>query len=130
MILWLDENLPYEYKRLDDIYLGYEKLSKGDIFNGRIRKRQYWRLLVYRSLLSSIGVSLSKKDVYREFFIYRRPGRILKMWMAKQKNNKRNLAAEKLGTSNHCSIRKARSELLPYVEILAKKGVIFDGIEF
>ena len=130
LILWLDENLPYEYKRLDDIYLGYEKLSKGDIFNGRIRKRQYWRLLVYRSLLSSMGVSLSKKDVYREFFIYRRPGRILKMWMAKQKNNKKNLAAEKLGTSNHCSIRKARSELLPYVEILAKKGVIFDGIEF
>ena len=77
-----------------------------------------------------MGVSLSKKDVYREFFIYRRPGRILKMWMAKQKNNKKNLAAEKLGTSNHCSIRKARSELLPYVEILAKKGVIFDGIEF
>lgn len=105
-LLWLDENLPKEYK-LADLQRAYDWLSKADVFQGRIRRWQHWRFLVYVSALMTAGVALSKDKRSNEFVQYERTHRILKLWMAKQKYARRTKIAEKLGSLTHCSKKKA-----------------------
>ncbi len=105
-LLWLDENLPKEYK-LNDLQRAYDCLSKADVFQGRIRRWQYWRFLVYVSALMTAGVALAKDKRSNEFVQYERTQRILKLWMAKQKYARRTKIAGKLGSLTHCSKKKA-----------------------
>ncbi|RLG14315.1 MAG: hypothetical protein DRN66_02405 [Candidatus Nanohalarchaeota archaeon] len=60
---WIRENIPYEYKKSEDVKNAYEMLSNADIFLGRI-KATYWRYMVYASMLLSAGIAVSKKEKY------------------------------------------------------------------
>jgi replication factor C large subunit len=79
-MLWIDENLPKEYERAEDIARAYRNLSHADIFSARIRRWQHWRFLVYVSALMTAGVAVSKDKKYDKFVEYKPTGRILKMW--------------------------------------------------
>src|SRR3989344_6007690 len=85
ILLWIDENLPREYSE-DDLRKAYDMLAKADVYKGRILRRQYYRYLVYQSALMNVGVGLSKKKKQKGFIAYKRPERILKMWISKQRN--------------------------------------------
>jgi replication factor C large subunit len=56
-LLWIDENIPREYEKADDIYRAYEALSRADIFEGRIYKRQNWKLRKFSMDLGTAGVA-------------------------------------------------------------------------
>ncbi|MEM2954724.1 MAG: replication factor C large subunit [Candidatus Nanoarchaeia archaeon] len=107
--LWLDENIPREY-RAEELVKAYEVLSKADIFRGRIRRWQYWRFLFYIIALLTFGVSNAKKESRNNFTSYKPPSRILKTWMAKQKQLKKLSIAEKLAKATHSSKKVAREE--------------------
>ena len=85
IFLWLEENIPSEY-RGEELAKAYDALSKADVFRGRIYRQQHWRLLVYQNLLLSAGVSSAKSQIKSGFTIYKRPARILKIWLMNQKN--------------------------------------------
>src|SRR3989338_6576521 len=42
-LLWIDENLPREYTKAEDLANAYDKLSKADVFSRRIRRWQHYR---------------------------------------------------------------------------------------
>jgi len=79
IILWIDENLPKEYKNPLDLAKAYNNLSTADVYRGRIRRRQHWRFLVYIYDLLTAGIALSKKKKYIGFTNYSRTRRILKI---------------------------------------------------
>lgn len=108
--LWLDENIPREYKQ-EELVKAYEALSKADVFRGRIRRWQHWRFLVYIMALLTYGVSNAKKESRNSFTSYKPPSRILKIWMAKQKQLEKLSIAEKLAKATHSSKKVARKEL-------------------
>src|SRR3989344_1309192 len=109
VFLWIDENLDKEYSE-DDLINAYDKLSKADVYRGRILRRQYYRFLVYQSILMSAGVGLSKKEKRNLDISYQRPSRILKMWIANNRNAKRKSIAEKFAGKTHSSVNKAYKE--------------------
>ena len=117
--LWLDENLPHEY-RGKDLARGYDALSKANVFKGRIMRWQHWRFLVYMNMFMTAGVALAKQEKTTGFVPYKRTSRILKMWMAKQKRAKKKALAEKLGDELHGSTKRIVSEILPYVQIMLR----------
>jgi len=119
-LLWIDENLPREYKG-QDLVDAYEKISKADVFKGRIRRWQHWDFLIYINALLTAGIATSKKEKNGSFVEYKRTGRILKLWIAKMKNAKRDLIAEKLAEATHTSKRRAIQEMA-YLKIIFKKG--------
>ena len=121
-MLWIDENLPREYFG-NDLVEAYDKLSKADVFKGRISNRQHWRFLVYRSNLMSAGVAVSKEEKNNAFISYKRTGRILKLWQAKNKYNKRKEIAKKLAKELHISSHRLIKDVMPYIQILYKKGI-------
>ena len=123
--LWLDENLPKEFFG-NDLVSAYEKLSRSDVFNGRIRK-QRWRLLVYRDNLMTCGVNASKSSVSNRFVGYKRSGRLLKIWWANRKNSCKKSIIEKM--SCHVSKKKFSKEVLPYMKIICRNSGNDFGLE-
>src|SRR3989344_1869712 len=104
--LWLDENLPLEYKDNNDLSKAYELISKADIFKGRIRRWQYWRLMYYQSLLLSAGISLSKSNINNSSISYKRSMRPLRIWQLNMKNFKKKSIAGKIASLTHTSIKE------------------------
>ncbi len=121
--LWLDENLPVEYKKPLDIKRGYEALSRADIYKKRIFREQYYRLLVYRNALMTAGIAFSKKESYLGFTPYKRTTRLLKIYIQNQKNAKKIAIAEKLAEYTHCSIKKTLQNNFNILKTLIKKNI-------
>lgn len=128
--LWLDENIPKEYKNSEDLRKAYDVLSKADVWKSRIRRQQHYRFLVYRAALMTAGIALAKKEKYSGFNFYKKPDRIFKLWKAKQKFDKRKKIAEKLKEELHCSQKKIIKEQIPYLKIIYKnKGNLNLGLD-
>jgi len=104
--LWIDENMPSEYKNPRYLAKAYEALSSADVFKGRIRRSQYWRLLVYIKLLLTAGIASAKDEKLSGFANYKQTSRLLKIWMANAKYNKRKHIAEKIAEKTHTSSAK------------------------
>lgn len=121
--LWLDENLPREYSK-EDLRKGYEVMSRADVFNGRIRKQQYYRFLIYISGLLTAGIGLSKREKNPGFIMYKSPSRILKLWISKQKLAKKKAIAEKIAEKTHLSVRRVLREFAYYKNFLIDKDVV------
>ena len=109
IFLWVEENIPYEYSG-EEIYKAYEALSIADVFRGRIRRRRYWRFLVYQNIFLSAGISLSKKKQKLGYTHYQKPTRILKIWMNNNKMKYKVSIVQKYAKATHCSKRKAMKE--------------------
>ncbi len=114
--LWLEENLPLEYNS-DELCEAFNSMGKADVFKGRIRRQQYYRLLVYVRVLLSLGVAFSKKKRSEGYIGYKRGGRLLKIWIMKNKHKEKYELSENLSKILHCSKRKVMSEVLPFFNI-------------
>ena len=62
--MWVDENLPHEYKNVSDRATAYDRLSKADVFRRRIRRWQHWRFLIYINALITAGIATAKTEKY------------------------------------------------------------------
>jgi replication factor C large subunit len=122
LILWLDENLPKEYTKPHELAKAYHYLSLADIFGRRIMRRQDWRYLVYINSFLTAGVAVSKDKKYDHFVGYRPTTRILKLWQANMKYQKRKAIAEKVALKTHCSTKKALQDTLPYLKVIFEKN--------
>lgn len=119
-LLWLDENLPLEYSGRD-LEEAYKRLSKADIFRRRIIRRQHWRFLVYIAVLATAGITAAKTGERKKYVTYKRLSRLLKIWIAKQKNLRRKELAKKIGRATHSSQRKIYKEM-PFFEVILKNS--------
>jgi len=122
ILLWIDENISREYDE-NDLIKAYQAIAKADVYKGRITKRQYYRFWTYQSAMMSVGVGLSKKEKQKGFIAYKRPERILKMWIAKQRNAKKNSIVEKFALKTHISKKKAYQEFGFLVKFLKEPNV-------
>ena len=124
-LLWLDENLPREYTNPEDLAKAYDKLSKADVFNRRIKRWQHYRFLVYINALITAGIAVSKKEKYKTHVEYEPTGKLLKLWWAKQKSMKKKAIAEKIAERIHTSKKEALKDTLPYLQVAFKKNKEF-----
>ncbi len=120
--LWLEENIPKEYRKAQDLQRAFDMLSKADVYRGRIRRWQYWRFLVYVNALMTAGVATSKKERYKEFINYKPTERLLKYYIANMRYAKRKCIAEKIAEKTHGSVNGVIKDVLPYVKHMIKNG--------
>ncbi len=111
IMLWLEENIPAEYQG-EELARAYDALSRTDVFKGRIYKQQYWRFLVYENILMSYGISASKGSEIRKntFTSYKKPTRILKIWLNNQRTEKKKSIAQKYASCVHIGEKRAMKE--------------------
>lgn len=126
--LWIDENLPTEYKNPKYLAKAYEAVSKADIFNSRIKINQYWRLLVYIKMLLSAGVALAKDEKGTGSTEYRQTSRLLKIWITNSRYHKRKNIAEKIAEKTHTSTEKILKDFPYYKEILKNSNAVTEEL--
>jgi replication factor C large subunit len=120
VMLWVDHNLPKEYKDPASLVRAYNALSKADVYKGRIRRWQHWRFLVYVNALVSAGVAVAKDERNKEVVTYERTKRLLKIWMANQKYAKRKAIAAKIAAGTHTGVKQAVKNTVPYLQTIFK----------
>lgn len=120
VFMWIDENLPKEYSKPQDLARAYNWISKADVYNGRIRKWQHWRFMVYISALLSAGVATAKDERYKVMANYEQSKRPLHIWMANMKYMKRKSIAEKISLGTHASKKQVLQESLPFIQAMIK----------
>ena len=133
--LWIAQNLPTACEKPFDLAEGYEKLSRADIFDGRIKRAQYWGYLRYSSDLMTAGVSLSKSAPSQQhgYVPFAYPEYIRAMGSSKSMRTLRKGVLSKIARLCHCSLSQAGG-YLPLFEEVAKKdeaafGEMFDEDE-
>ncbi len=119
-LLWIDENLPKEYTKPEELAKAYEMLSKADVFNRRIKRWQHYRFLVYINALITAGIASAKKEKYKNFVEYKPTGRILKLWWAGQKAAKKKEIARKIAEKTHSSKKEILKSTMPYLPVMFK----------
>jgi replication factor C large subunit len=117
IMLWIEENIPAEYQG-EELAKAIHSLSNADLFKGRIYKQQYWRFLVYENIFLSYGISASKKDIKTGFTSYKKPERILKIWLHNQKIEKKKSIAQKYARLVHVGEKRALREFPLLKEII------------
>lgn len=118
IVLWIDENMPKEYQAADDLVRGYEALSRADIFLGRTRRTQNYRLWAYASDMATGGVMAARQHQYKKFVPYGFPQYLSKMARSRGARQVKDQLAEALGRATHASKRKTRNETVPVFEAL------------
>ena len=123
ILLWIEENIPREYRDSESLAKAYQALSKADIFRGRIYRQQFWRFLLYQNAFQSAGIAYAKKQAKYGFVKYERPKRVLKIWLNNQKNAKKKTIANKYARLVHCSIRRIMRDFDILKPIMQKPDV-------
>jgi replication factor C large subunit len=122
VMMWVDENLPKEYTKPEDLARAYDALSRADVHRGRIMRWQHWRFMVYADAMLTAGVASAKTAKNREIVEYIRPKRPLKIWIANQRFQKRKQIAKKIALATHTSQKRALQDTFPYVYYIFRKG--------
>jgi replication factor C large subunit len=117
---WVRENIPREYTKPDDVSGAYDWISKADLFNGRIRRRQNWKLLKYLYKFSTVGVALSKDEKYDGYTKYQYPSKIRQMGSSRGSRKKMDSVTSKIGEELHISGREA-TKTLPFISRLLEE---------
>ena len=116
---WVDENIAEEYEKLQEIAKAYDILSRADVFQGRISRRQYWGLLRYVSAMLS-AVSLAKEKPYRKFTKYRFPSYIRELSASYAKRAKLREICKKIGKKIHLSPKEVREDIFLYANLILR----------
>jgi replication factor C large subunit len=126
---WVDENLPREYTRAPDLCRAYESLSRADLFNARIRRRQHWHFLAVMNALATAGVAVAKDARYGGFTKLSQPQRGLQRWRLMSQLEERKALAEQLGKVMHCSQRKAYAAIPEVLAIAEHQPGLLEALQ-
>lgn len=127
---WVRENIPREYKRAEDTSEAYDWISKADLFNGRIMRRQNWKLLKYLYKFSTVGVALSKEEKYSGYTRYQYPSKIKKLGSSRASRKKMDSVTSKIGEKLHMSKNESRNSLPLLARLMDDNEALIDQLEF
>lgn len=123
VFLWIEENIPYEYRGIE-LAKAFDALSRADVFRGRIHRQQHWRFLVYENFFLGAGIAASKKYNRTGWTNYKKPSRVLKIWLQNQRAAKKKTICEKYAKHCHTSVKEAMKDFLLLKQIINNANII------
>ncbi len=122
IFLWIEENLPLVYKG-EELCRAIGALSLADVFRGRIRRQRYWRFMTYEYFLLGAGIASVKKYNRSGWVSYKKPSRILKIWLQNQRAAKKKTICQKYAKHCHISSKTAMRDFM-LLKIILKNSEI------
>ncbi|MCK5301475.1 MAG: hypothetical protein KAJ21_06175, partial [Thermoplasmatales archaeon] len=113
ILLWLNENIPKEYKKINDIVKAYSSLSTADIFLAKTYRRQYFGFWSYAIDIMVGGVSNAKTYTYHNEK-YDFPSWLKKIKIYKPNIIFRNSIMNKISKKCHISNYKSKLFIFEY----------------
>lgn len=122
LMQWIHENIPREFKETD-ISAAMDFFSKGDVFEGRIFKRQNYGFKRYSYDLMSAGATLSRENQYSGWTQYMFPQLIKSLSASKSVRTTKLSLCKKIAKKIHSSSKGVmQNELSLIQEIFSSKG--------
>jgi replication factor C large subunit len=121
-VKWIEENIPLEYEKAGDIERAFEMLSRADVFEGRIMRRQHWGFMRYSNDLATAGVALAKEEPYHKFVKYQFPTIIRALGSSRGERAMRKEVGLKIGRKCHVSSKDAAELFLPFLKLVCKES--------
>jgi len=123
LLAWIDENIPREFKHPQELRSAMESIGRADMFLGRVRRRQSYKLWSYAYDLMTMGVNTARLDTSRRDYVrYSFPSYIRKMAGTKEKRRLKKSLIKKLMTYCHTSKGIVNESILPCLsEMLGRK---------
>ena len=122
VFLWIEENIPLAY-RGEELAKAFDALSLADVFRGRIRRQRHWRFMVYEYFLLGAGIASVKKYNRTGWMQYRKPSRILKIWLQNQRAAKKKTICQKYAKHCHISTKTAMKDFMLLKIILQRPQI-------
>jgi replication factor C large subunit len=122
LFLWIEENLPIAYKG-EELCLALDRLSLADVYRGRIRRQRHYRFMVYEYFLLGAGIASVKEYDRSGWIQYKKPSRILKIWLQNQRAAKKKSICVKYAKACHISTKTAMKDFLLLRIILQSEGI-------
>ena len=124
VILWINENMPSEYRDFNDLVNGYDALSKADVFLGRTHRRQNYALWSYASDFMNGGVAVAKTRIYQNEK-YNFPTWLRNLKSSKPTRDACDSIAKKISKTCHSSSGKSKYFLLTYFVHMFRNDTVF-----
>lgn len=120
LIMWIDENLPFEYRDPHDLTRALGRLVRADEYLGRVRRERQYGMWRYAGDLMTGGTATARREEPAGGR-YRFP-----LWLAKMSRSRGVRATMdsilgKLGAAVHLSKRGTREHLLPLFRLLFRQ---------
>ncbi|MDO8624500.1 MAG: replication factor C large subunit, partial [Candidatus Diapherotrites archaeon] len=114
LLRWIEENIPLEFPDSHERANAFERLSRADVFNGRIGIRQHYGFMRYSLELMTTGVALCHREPRHEFIMYKFPGLLRLLSASAGVRSMQKSLGKKVGKKMHSSSREFSSQDLPY----------------
>lgn len=124
LILWIDENLPYEYREPEDLARGYASLARADQYLGRARRTQVYRFWSYASDMMTAGVATARRGRWAGGQ-YRFPLWLMKRSRTRGRRATTEALSRKIGAGVHASWRRTFLDILPAFKEIFRKDEEF-----
>jgi replication factor C large subunit len=122
LILWIEENIPLEFRSPDELAQAFDALSRSDVYLRRTRTLQHYGLWAYANEMMTSGVALSRRGVRRTPpSRYNFPGYLLVMSRSKGLRSAQTALCSKLAPIFHTSSKQVRSSVLPSLRTLVQR---------
>ncbi|MAG21884.1 MAG: hypothetical protein CL943_01080 [Candidatus Diapherotrites archaeon] len=115
---WVEENIPRVYSDIGDTARAFDVLSRADIFEGRIMRRQHYGFKRYSSELFTSGVALSKQNEYHGWLKLQFPQLLKNLRASSARRNLKKELTRKIGLKTHSSSKKVSTEDLPFMKLI------------
>jgi replication factor C large subunit len=121
--LWVEQNIHLEYDKPKELAEAYNYMSRADVFDGRIKKREYWKLLKYSNSIMLTGVSMAKEKNNYRYVKHEFPSFLRNMSLTARKRAVRKKVLKKISEKCHVSISDANL-YIPLIKNMIKKANI------
>ena len=118
-LLSISDNLPLRYPESTDLAIAYDKVSKADVFRGRVGTEN-WHLLRYFFNLLAEAATVSPKS-FKPFDFISPPIRIMSLFWTKNKRVKLEKICAKIGSKCHISRNTAKIDVIPFIKLMLEK---------
>jgi replication factor C large subunit len=116
---WIYENMPYHLRNPEDLRKAMESLAIADLYRGRIRQTQDWKLTRYVIDFMTAGVAVAREKTKPAGFVpLRFPERIKMLSRTKSERQMRSKIGWKIKRRCHISATRATREILPYLKVI------------
>lgn len=117
LLAWIEENIPLQFDA-EDTAKAFDYISKGDMYEGRIMKRQYFGLRRYSYDLMTACAVLSRSKDYHRFVRYQFPTILKTLHASMQARSIRKSICRKIGKRINESAKSVAAYELPLVQML------------
>ncbi|KPV63283.1 MAG: Replication factor C large subunit [Candidatus Bathyarchaeota archaeon BA1] len=120
---WIYENVPFQFQDPHGLSRAMDALAVADLYRGRVRATQDWKLTRYVVDFMTAGVAMAREKEPSTWVPLRFPERIRMLSRTKQEREMRSQIGWRIRRRCHISSVRAVKEVLPYLRIIFESNV-------